>query len=295
MDYKLVLLAFNFLVIGVTALSPITIKIALGAALFKIKSMKQLTINNELLINVPKILEEYGVGYAKFNNLTIYGFDTMAYDFDPVDLPDEGDFTVNNIPVNLSFAEIGVRSKYYVDMGILDTIPVYGEGDFRLGFNETNVFINLTMSDQYAQNISIRDFDLKFVMRDSNQNYIRNFWKNEVVSNFLSSLINDIEPLFCAWYDYNSECIDCILSRIIQKIADQVLYPGKHSHIKCRCLNEVTDEMQNILDGFLQALDSNTLQMWIKDTLKKPQTVKVARKIYDNILLTVKDENNLLN
>lgn len=55
------------------------------------------------------------------------------------------------------------------------------------------------------------------------QPYITGAFGHPEASDIITSIMNFVEQLICMWFDYNAECLDCIVSPIIERIVNKLL------------------------------------------------------------------------
>lgn len=74
----------------------------------------------------------YRTGSINLKNARIYGFETLEItelDVNNIDTTDSNN--VVNVYMDLLITKIGISSNYDADAGIVDAIPIYGDGEIK--------------------------------------------------------------------------------------------------------------------------------------------------------------------
>ncbi|CAH1105112.1 unnamed protein product [Psylliodes chrysocephalus] len=297
MQYKSIFLVLTLFVVveNCLAILPLFIELGIKVAMDIIKN--KFNVKKDLLpLKIPDAFTEYAIGNLDLRNFSTYGFNTLTYTDKVISLPKEGRISKENITINLNLAQIGLKTDYDIDIGVLDLLPVFGKGGFQIGIADINLYMNLVLNDIGSRNLSIADLNVQLSIRHSKENYITGFWHNDAVSRFLTEAINVIEPVVCALYDYNYICIDCIISQVLEFLINLlVLKAHPQPHITCTCLDGSEFNIKENLNNFLYSTTTGNFEQWTKQNRNNPDLIKLLQKVYNSILLILEEENIKLN
>ncbi|XP_072393700.1 uncharacterized protein [Diabrotica undecimpunctata] len=236
---KLIICSIIFVILvgQSSALLPDMLKIGLEAFLSTVSSIKILIPSANF--SIPENLQDIIIGDLNLIQFNVYGLDTFKYKDDVYTLStDRKLFTRNRISANTTLDKVGFETEYVLDMSLLDAVPLYGKGKFRLEITKVELDLNLNLYDKFAKNISVEDFDFRFSLRDSSNSELTGFWNNVQVSALITNVMNIVEPFVCMWYDYERECLDCVISKLAQFAINTLVLKANtdEDFIKCECL-----------------------------------------------------------
>ncbi|XP_028135093.2 uncharacterized protein LOC114330000 [Diabrotica virgifera virgifera] len=234
-------------------------------------------------ISIPKNLQDIIIGDLNLTQFHVYGLDTFKYKDDVYKLDtDRKSFTRNRISVNTTLDKLGLETEYVLDMSLLDAVPLYGNGRFRLEVTKVGLDINLNLYDKFVQNMSVEDFDFRFSLRDSSNSEITGFWSNVKVSALLTNVINIVEPFVCMWYDYERECLDCVISKLAQFVINKLVLKAitNEDFIKCECLGDLSFLTKLHLPSLVESWETEDYGYIKYHLIKNPDVKKVYNKMY---------------
>uniref|UniRef100_A0A6P7FJB6 Uncharacterized protein LOC114329998 n=1 Tax=Diabrotica virgifera virgifera TaxID=50390 RepID=A0A6P7FJB6_DIAVI len=238
-------------------------------------------------ISIPKNLQDIIICDLNLTQVYVYGFETFKYKEKVYKLgTDRKSFTRNSISVNTTLDKLGLEAEYVLDMSLLDAIPLYGNGKFRLEVAKVGLDINLNLYDKMTfilvQNVSVEDFDLRLSLRDSSNSEITGFWGNVKVSALLTNVINIVEPFVCMWYDYERECLDCVISKLAQFVINKLMLKANTTEdfIKCECLGDLSFLTKLHLPSLVESWETEDYGYIKHHLIKNPDVKKVYNKMY---------------
>ncbi|CAH1989813.1 unnamed protein product [Acanthoscelides obtectus] len=193
----------------------------------------------------PKEIAVLAAGSLELKNIRLYGLKEAHKVMAAKDgAKDNSTHYVENVGIYLNVPEIFLELEYDADLGFVDEVPIYGTGNIRLQLSK--LLLNLTTEvsinkQQLWKDITVEDLTLDFGFRHSSKSQITNFWRNKTVSGILSTTINILVELFSMWFNYEKECINCIVGESIQKAANEILHPKNEvdSRFDCECLRDL--------------------------------------------------------
>ncbi|KAG5877390.1 hypothetical protein JTB14_028001 [Gonioctena quinquepunctata] len=217
------------------------INIGLKIILNDIKRMGDTILSKNLPIEIPKELEELMLGSLNLKNVTLHGLGGLQFKSKATNIKiDDENVSKTNVVFNLDFNQIGLLTNYIADIGILDELPIYGDGVINLAVSKVSVGVNVSITTKSLFSLKkIEDLNIQLSFRDAPAN-ITGIWKNDDASYFASELVTILEKLFCMWYNYEKDCIDCVLSNILEFVINLFLafQKGNILTIKCECLKD---------------------------------------------------------
>ncbi|XP_018574037.1 uncharacterized protein LOC108913056 [Anoplophora glabripennis] len=232
-------------------LAPI-LKLGLRLVLINLKRLESVTLVPENdTWTIPVDLKNISTGSINFKNAQVYGFQTLdiagisANDADP-----SNENNIIDLCVNLLFDQLGISTNYDADIGLIDEIPIYGDGKINLAVSQVilDLCLNINISPDFSQ-ISVDDVALSLELHNS-PSYITKFWKNDSFSEILSTIINTLEKIIFMWMDYEKECTSSLISPIVQYALNSILPNDIDSNlvINSTCLEESVEEVVDLYD-----------------------------------------------
>ncbi|XP_072393699.1 uncharacterized protein [Diabrotica undecimpunctata] len=281
---KLIICSIIFVILvgQSSALLPDMLKIGLEAFLSTVSSIKILIPSANF--SIPENLQDIIIGDLNLIQFNVYGLDTFKYKDDVYTLStDRKLFTRNRISANTTLDKVGFETEYVLDMSLLDAVPLYGKGKFRLEITKVELDLNLNLYDKFAKNISVEDFDFRFSLRDSSNSELTGFWNNVQVSALITNVMNIVEPFVCMWYDYERECLDCVISKLAQFAINTLVLKANtdEDFIKCECLGDLSFLTKIHMPSLVESWETGDYSYIKHQLIKNPDVKKVYNKMYN--------------
>ncbi|XP_060517775.1 uncharacterized protein LOC132696778 [Cylas formicarius] len=149
----------------------------------------------------------------------IYGFDTLNLDIKNVNLLSENGYITFRLD-DLSVDKLGIEIQdYYLDIGLFNEVPLYGEGKMKFEIR------NITLNINTAFNIEKWKFETLSALLTFRHSKvtITKFWNNEKLDGIVSNALTDMEALAAMFWDYNVECISCGIGQVVKHIFNELL------------------------------------------------------------------------
>lgn len=221
-------------------------------------------------------------GVLNYTNLYLIGLDGMDTTRDFLTLNVDKNASLITLGLNLSVNnEIGVQMEQYdVDMVLVQTVPLYGSGSFKFTFYSFGLIANVTIS--YDQNNTDFLNNLVIIPTLSRATFhVNGFWRNPEFSNLLSEIITGFIDLFVVIWDLEIDCMSCILSKILQNIASQLIIDKTASlnlnstFIQESCTSICSPSQNTLVQTLLQSRPEQLLEYVATDNLLRYADIAV--------------------
>ncbi|KAJ8979914.1 hypothetical protein NQ317_005350 [Molorchus minor] len=189
---------------------------------------------------VAKVLLQ-AVGTLGLQNAHLYGFNSMditTLTTSNLDTPDD----------NTKTTFLGISTNYDADIGILDEIPIYGDGEINLAVSNVNLGLDLNINTEADLSVVyVDEVTLTLRMHDSTS-YITRFWKNDEISDYVSLGLMVLEQLICMFISYEDECFSCVTSKVLQYAMNSILPNNLDNNLvlDCACLDVLYKNKYNL-------------------------------------------------
>uniref|UniRef100_A0A6P7FQ62 Uncharacterized protein LOC114329996 n=1 Tax=Diabrotica virgifera virgifera TaxID=50390 RepID=A0A6P7FQ62_DIAVI len=280
---KLVLCSFSLLILvsQSATLQPAMLMALLEMLLKGLKDTQILIPSAN--ISIPKNLQDRITGDLNLTQIHVHGLDTLNYYIKVNKLPTDRElFTRNGISINTTFDTLGLETEYILNMDLVDIVPLYGNGTFRLGFTKLALDIDVNLYDKFLKNMSMEDLNIRFYLRHSSDSEITGFWNNVKVSTLITNIINIVEPVGCMWYDYERECLDCVLSNLSQFLINNYIFKSNTTEdfIKCECLDELSFLRKIHIPSLVESWETGDYSYIKHQLLDNDEVENIYNKIY---------------
>nr|CAI5865969.1 unnamed protein product [Callosobruchus analis] len=198
----------------------------------------------DVKLEFPKAVKYLAAGSLELKNVRLHGFKDAVKTLTAKEGAEKTGYSVQDLEIDFNVPEVSLQMQYDADLGFVDEIPIYGTGNIRLDITKLLVNFKTEVSiskTEWLKDTTVESLNLDIGFRHSSKSEITDFWRNETASKFLSTAINILLELFSMWFNYERECINCIVSEAAIKIANKILHPNKDIDPKfdCECLKDL--------------------------------------------------------
>ncbi|KAF7269122.1 hypothetical protein GWI33_017871 [Rhynchophorus ferrugineus] len=217
------------------------IKMAIVSSNDSINSKKNLTILEEQEINLNDIGLDFFAGTLKIPDVTVVGLENLNYVNDMnVSIDDDTNILTLELNAVMLPASGLVIQSYEADMGLFNSIPIYGSGDIKFLIKNVAVPILVTFD---ITNLKVNTLTIVPELR-ANEISINGFWNNPELSLVLSETLSALEQLAIMFYNSEIDCISCVLSTLIKTAINNAIHPEDQSLSISQYLSMAESECQ---------------------------------------------------
>ncbi|VEN52542.1 unnamed protein product [Callosobruchus maculatus] len=249
----------------------------------------------------PDAVKDLAAGTLELKDVRLHGFKDAVKTLIATDGSDQK-YSIQNVKIYFDVPQVSLEMQYDADLGFVDEIPIYGTGNIRLEISKLLLHLTTEVSiskTEWLKDTTVESLKLDFGFRHSSKSEITNFWRNDTASKFLSTVINILIELFSMWFNYERECINCIASEAIMKIANKILHPDKDIDPKftCECLKDIFKgkyKLEDTIETLISNYNNNENITDIVTTIR--QDVNLRRLYYNgaDYILNVLGEKETL-
>ncbi|CAH1104961.1 unnamed protein product [Psylliodes chrysocephalus] len=240
---------------------PLQLEAYIWFFIINLRNEPPLVIQN-MHFDVPTILKDPTIeGIIDINNILITGLETIDISDDMTNhvkvTQEDPNLQIFKVCItNLGIREMHINLQYFADIGVNNTVPIYGQGDVGLSVRDLKIeFCTMTNMDEGT----IYDMDLfNMKYRHDGPIILTGFYKHPEANDVISRMLNLGHILLTMWNSYEPLKASCILTPVFEFILNAWIYnPNLVFTYNSTCLEGSTfNFLKELIEGLIQEISS---------------------------------------